>query len=172
MIKAVIYKLAIEIKGEDKSMKLRGFEVVREDMRKTKGEIVLPQRCTKHSAGYDFYLPEDVTIPAHKTSGMIPTDVKAYMQEDEVLLLYVRSSIGIKKGLVLANGTGVIDSDFYSNSSNDGNIHLSLRNETNEDITLKAGERVMQGVFVPFLKADNGNSNNERTGGTGSTGAK
>lgn len=89
--------------------KLRGFEVVKDSMRKTKGEIILPKRATKHSAGYDFYLPEDVTIPAHGTSKMIPTDVKAYMQENEVLMLYVRSSIGIKKGLVLSNGTGIID---------------------------------------------------------------
>lgn len=60
--------------------------------------------------------------------------------------------------------------DFYSNKDNDGNIHLALRNETDKDITLKAGERIMQGVFVPFLVADNGNTEEERIGGTGSTG--
>ena len=91
------------------------------------------------------------------------------MQEGEVLLLYVRSSVGIKKGLVLANGTGVIDADYYYNESNDGNICLALRNETDTDITLKAGERVMQGVFVPYLVADDDTTTETRTGGIGST---
>lgn len=150
-------------------MKTRGFEVVSKEFRKTKGDITLPKRSTAFSAGYDFYLPEDVTVPAHGTSGAIPTDVKAYMQEGEVLLLYVRSSVGIKKGLVLANGTGVIDADYYSNESNDGNICLALRNETDTDITLKAGERVMQGVFVPYLVADDDTTTETRTGGIGST---
>lgn len=153
----------------DKIMKTRGFEVVQDKFRKTNGNIVLPKRSTAFSAGYDFYLPEDITVPAHGTSGAIPTDVKAYMQDNEVLMLYVRSSIGIKKGLVLSNGTGIIDKDFYSNSSNDGNICLSLRNETDDDITLKAGERVMQGVFVPYLVADDDTTTETRTGGIGST---
>lgn len=153
-------------------MRKRGFEVVRDEFRKTKGEIILPKRATAHSAGYDFYLPEDVTVPAHGTSGIIPTDVKAYMQEGEVLMLYVRSSIGIKKGLVLANGTAVIDSDFYSSPSSDGNICLALRNETDNDITLKAGERVMQGVFVPYLTVDNDDTTTERVGGIGSSGTE
>lgn len=90
-------------------MKIRGFEIVRDDMRKTQREIKLPTRATAHSAGYDFYLPCDVKIEPHSSTSIIPTDVKAYMQEGEVLLLYVRSSIGIKRGLVLSNGTGVVD---------------------------------------------------------------
>ena len=153
-------------------MKTRGFEVVKDEFRKTKGEIKLPHRSTAFSAGHDFYLPEDVTIPAHGASEAIPTDVKAYMKDGEVLMLYVRSSIGIKKGLVLANGTGIIDKDYYSNESNDGNICLALRNETDHDITLKAGERIMQGVFIPYLIADDDNTTETRTGGVGSTGVK
>lgn len=150
-------------------IKTRGFEVVRDEFRKTTGEIKLPTRATSNSAGYDFYLPTDVTIPANSTSGIIATDVKAYMRPGEVLLLYVRSSVGIKKGLVLANGTGVIDADYYSNVDNDGNIGLALRNETDHDIKLNKGERIMQGIFVPYLVADNGNTGATRTGGVGST---
>lgn len=152
--------------------KLRGFEVVKDDMRKTEGEIKLPTRASKHSAGYDFYLPYEVTIPPHCSTGIIPTDVKAYMQEGEVLMLYVRSSIGIKKGLVLANGTGIVDRDYFSNPDNDGNIGIALRNDTNKTVVLEKGERIMQGVFVKYLVADDDDVKDERTGGFGSSGQK
>lgn len=150
-------------------MKLRGFEVVRDEFRKTTGDVMLPKRSTAHSAGYDFYLPMDVIIPAHNSTEIIPTDVKAYMQSNEVLLLYVRSSIGIKKGLVLSNGTGVVDSDYFSNPTNDGNIGIALRNETDNDVTLKKGERIMQGIFMNYLVADDDDTTETRNGGFGST---
>lgn len=153
-------------------MKLRGFELVKDKMRKTEGEVKLPTRATAHSAGYDFYLPYDICIEPHSSTGIIPTDVKAYMQEGEVLMLYIRSSIGIKKGIVLSNGTGVVDADYYSNPDNDGNIGVALRNETDETIVLKKGERIMQGVFINYLVADGDQTTNERIGGFGSSGAK
>lgn len=152
-------------------MKMRGFEIVKEEMRKTKGEVTLPTRGSKVSAGYDFYSPVDIMLkPNEKTC--VWSDVKAYMQEGEVLLLFVRSSIGIKKGLALSNGTGVIDADYYSNSSNDGNIGIALYNYSDKIVEIKKGERICQGVFVPFLEADNGNTDKKRVGGIGSTGTK
>lgn len=152
-------------------MKMRGFEIVKEEMRKTKGEVTLPTRGSKVSAGYDFYSPVDIMLkPNGKTC--VWSDVKAYMQEGEVLLLFVRSSIGIKKGLALSNGTGVIDADYYSNSSNDGNIGIALYNYSDKIVEIKKGERICQGVFVPFLEADNGNTDKKRVGGIGSTGTK
>lgn len=153
-------------------MKTRGFEVVKDGMRKTKGAVMLPKRSTSESAGYDFYLPYDIVISPRGCTGIIPTDIKAYMQEGEVLMLYVRSSVGIKKGLVLANGTGIVDMDYYSNPDNDGNIGVALRNETDVPVILKRGERIMQGIFVKYLVADNGNTDNVRDGGFGSTGTK
>ena len=147
----------------------RGLEIVNEGSKKNKGiDTTLPTRGTQYSAGYDFYSPIDIEIQPHDKV-CIWSDVKAYMQEGEVLLLYVRSSIGIKKGLRLSNGTGVIDSDYYSNPDNDGNIGLSLYNYTNEVVKIEKGERICQGVFIPFLVADNGNTYNSRTGGIGST---
>ena len=152
-------------------MKMRGFEMVKEEMRKTKGEITLPTRGSKISAGYDFYSPVDIILkPNEKTC--VWSDVKAYMQEGEVLLLFVRSSIGIKKGLALSNGTGVIDADYYSNSTNDGNIGIALYNYSDKIVEIKKGERICQGIFVPFLEADNGNTDKKRIGGIGSTGTK
>ena len=151
-------------------MKKRGFEVVEESMRKTVGEVTLPTRGSKNSAGYDFYAPFDIVIAPYSSTTIIPTDIKAYMSHDEVLLLFVRSSIGMKKGINLANNVAVIDSDYYSNSDNDGNIGFSLRNLTDNVVAIKKGERVIQGVFIKYLTADNGNTEEERNGGIGSTG--
>ena len=151
---------------------VRGFKVVSDEFRKHSNvEIQLPTRGSKISAGYDFYLPCDLILqPGEKTC--VWSDVKAYMQEGEVLMLHVRSSIGIKKGLMLSNITGVIDADYYNNPNNNGNIGIALYNYSNETVELKRGERICQGVFIPFLVADNGNTDKERVGGIGSTDSK
>ena len=151
-------------------MKYRGFEVVKDSMRKTEGEVKLPVRGSKHAACYDFYAPYDITIPPHGKTGIVPTDVKAFMLHDEVLLLFVRSSIGIKKNLQLANGTGIIDADYFSNPDNDGNIGFALRNESDEEVIVQKGERVVQGMFIKYLVATNDTNMGERTGGYGSSG--
>lgn len=150
--------------------KVRGFEVVADAHRKHPTTIItLPKRGSKYSAGYDFYLQESVTIPP-RASVLVWTDVKAYMQEDEVLKMYVRSSVGTKLGVVLKNGTGIIDSDYYSNENNDGNIGICLRNTNHsQTVTLEKGERVAQGIFQKYLVADEDNTESERTGGFGST---
>ena len=148
---------------------LRGFELVSKEKKKNIVPAIKPQRGTKTSAGYDFATPIKFTIPSHgKVS--IWTDIKSYMQEGEVLTLHIRSSIGTKKGLRLANITGIVDSDYYNNPDNDGNIGFTFYNDSSETVTIEAGERVAQGVFLQFLVADNGNTDNERIGGFGSTG--
>lgn len=149
-------------------MKIRGFESVSDSFKKHNVPTILPQRGTKTSAGYDFYTLEDVDIAPHDQY-TIWTDVKAYMQVGEVLIIAVRSSIGINKNLMLANTIGVIDQDYYSNPKNDGNIGICLYNNSNDTVILNAGERIAQGIFLPFLEADNGNTDNERDGGMGST---
>ena len=129
----------------------------------------LPTRATAKSAGHDFFLKEDVTIKPGKTVFQY-TDVKCKLNRDEVLLLFVRSSIGIKQHLMLANGTGVIDADYYGNADNDGNIGLTLYNYGSETVELKAGERIMQGCVVDYKISENDNAYGNRVGGFGSTG--
>ena len=108
-------------------MRERGFEPVALQHAKQETSTLLPLRGTRTSAGYDFYTPVDLKIkPQDKL--MFWTDVKAYMKEGEVLLLDVRSSIGIKQDLMLANTIPVIDSDYHNNITNDGNIGICLRN--------------------------------------------
>ena len=147
-------------------MKIRGFEVVKDEKRKTEGKVILPTRGTSKAMAYDFYSNVDITIEPNKI-GKIWTDVKAYMGNTECLILNVRSSMGGK--FMLANTQGWIDADYYSNPNNDGNIGIFLKNISDESITIKKGERVAQGSFFNFLVADNGNTDNKRVGGFGST---
>lgn len=150
-------------------MKLRGFEPVEIKYSKSDLPTMLPTRATRGSAAYDFYLKEEVTIPP-QTVIPIYTDVKAKMMPDEVLILHVRSSIGIKKKLMLANTTGIIDSDYYNNKDTGGNIIIALYNYGTHPVTLKAGERIAQGMFSKFLLAVNDHVvSEERLGGIGST---
>ena len=148
----------------------RGFEIAKGW--ENKG-ISFPVRKTKGSAGYDFEAAEDTVIPAkNKVPVLIPTGIKAYMQSDEVLYLYNRSSNPKKKGLVLANSVGVIDSDYYNNSDNDGHIMFAFYNVKDEDVIVKKGEAIGQGVFSKYLLVDDDRTQSKRTGGFGSTDKK
>ena len=129
----------------------------------------LPKRGSKNSAGYDFFSPVNEIIPAHGTV-KIPTGIKVYMQPDEVLMIYPRSSIGFKTNIRLSNTTGVIDSDYYNNSDNEGHMWIKFYNPTDEDYHIFIGDKIAQGIFTKFLVTDNDDTNEERTGGLGSTG--
>ena len=150
--------------------KIRGFEAVTEEMRKGTMDYVLPVRGSSKSAGYDISSPITVTIEPH-SSVLVWTNIKVYMAEDELLQLHVRSSIGIKRNLMLKNTTGIVDSDYYSNESNDGNIGLALYNTGDEAVVIQKGERLVQGIFMKYLTVDNDTFlKDERTGGIGSSG--
>lgn len=146
----------------------RFFEVVKDEYRKNSGEIKLPTRATKHSAAYDFYSPVDITIQPHKTA-MIWSDIKAHMFFDNVLLIFVRSSMG-KHPVVIANGTGLIDADYYSNDDNDGNIGFRLLNLGDTPYEIKAGDRIGQGIFIKYGTIKGDNTKTKREGGFGSSG--
>ena len=145
----------------------RYFEVVKDEHRKNAGEIKLPTRGSQHSAGYDFYSPIDAVIQPNE-SVMIWTDVKASMYWDNALFLFVRSSMG-KHPVVIANGTGIIDADYYSNEGNDGNIGFRLLNLGSTPYEIKAGDRIGQGVFVKYGTVKDDNTTEIRQGGFGST---
>lgn len=105
----------------------------------------LPKRSTANSAGYDFICPERVEIPPYKLGDnpvLVKTGVKAYMQNDEVLMLYNRSSNPKKKKLVIPNSVGVIDADYYGNADNDGEIGFTFYNLSNEVVVIEKGEKL------------------------------
>ena len=91
------------------------------------------------------------------------------MEHDEYLQLANRSSNPLKRFLTLSNGVGVIDSDYYNNLDNEGHIMFQFSNFGLTDVHIKKGERIGQGIFLPFLKADNDKEGAERTGGFGSS---
>ena len=150
--------------------KIRGFEAVVEEMRKGTMDYILPVRGSSKSAGYDLASPIDVIIEPH-SSVLIWTNIKAYMQDDEVLEVYIRSSTAIKRDLILKNTVGIIDSDYYSNEGNDGNIGICLYNTTYAPREIKKGERIAQAIFTKYLIADDDVCLNDvRVGGIGSSG--
>lgn len=173
--------------------KVRGFEVI--EKYKSNG-ITLPKRATKGSAGYDFAAAERVTIPSiwnvlTQNSGLqmiadgkkiednkvflkstlVPTGIKAYMPENEYLMLVNRSSNPLKNQLSLPNGIGIIDSDYYGNANNEGEIFVQLINYGLEDYTIEKGDRIAQGIFMKYEVIDNETNTFEtRIGGFGSSG--
>mgnify|MGYP001283404656 CR=1 FL=1 len=176
----------------------RGFRIV---SRYQPAAIKLPARATQNAAGYDFFAARDFVLPsiwrpqfikifwqlrknkqqltplelqaAQKCLRpfLVPTGIKAYMQPDEFLLLANRSSGPLKRSLVLPNGVGVVDADYYDNPSNEGEIFFQLLNLGLTDQVIKQGEKIGQGIFLPFLPADDeAKPQNIRQGGFGSSG--
>lgn len=173
--------------------KVRGFEIVTTYQDK---EISLPKRATKGSAGYDFSAAKSIVIPSiwnilTKNNGLatmqagesveenksflkstlVPTGIKAYMPEDEYLMLVNRSSNPLKNNLSLPNGIGIIDSDYYGNANNEGEIFVQLINYGLDDYTVEKGDRIAQGIFTAYQVADDESDEFEtRIGGFGSSG--
>lgn len=154
-----------DLKGNEN---MRGFELI-EGMN---GE--LPIKATIHSAGVDFIASSDITIPAFRFKGqatLVPTGVKAFMQKDEYLQIFARSSIPVNLGLIMSNGVGIVDADYYNNPKNEGHIMIEFNNLTNEHITIEKGTRIAQGIFNKVLPVTHGVrlKNDTRNGGFGST---
>ena len=132
--------------------------------------VVLPQRKTAKSAGYDIIALTDEDVFVYPGMSVnLETGVKACMEDDEVMLLFIRSSLGIKQGLTLSNSCAVIDADYYNNPDNDGHFILSIINTSNAVQRILARSRVAQAVFVKYLTVDDDNATGERIGGIGST---
>ena len=149
-------------------MRKRGFEVIREY--EGKG-IHLPRRRTAGSAGYDIETAEETVIEPGKLV-FVPTGLKAYMGQDEVLQLHIRSSVAVRYKLSLMNSVGIIDADYYNNEENEGHILVAFMNHGMETVRFEKGFRMAQGIFLKYLQAD-GDKTGEgaaRQGGFGSTG--
>ena len=132
-------------------------------------EYSLPKRSTKNSAGYDFFAIDDIIIKPGETK-KIPTGLKVYMNQDEMLMLIVRSSAGFKYNVRLCNQVGIIESDYYNNQSNEGHMWIRLQNHGDNDFIVKKGSAYIQGIFTKFLTIDNEEKiESERIGGFGST---
>lgn len=169
--KQVIWYFRENVKGF--VMKVRGFEIV---SKYAEEGLTLPARSTERAAGYDFAAAQDTVIPAKSDNGqrpvLIPTGIKVYMQENEYLQLVSRSSLPKKKHLVMPNAVGIIDADYYNNEQNEGEIMVQVLNLSDEEVLVQKGERIAQGIFLPYLLADQDAETEKavRAGGFGSTG--
>ena len=144
-----------------------------EKVRRVKEGIKLPERSTVGSAGYDFFAIEDVEIEPfsenHKPI-MIATGVKVKLPPSMYLMLANRSSNPGKLDLVMPGSIGIIDSDYYNNPDNEGEILFSFYNVGDQTRVIKKGERLGQGIIMPFIKTADDNAGGSRSGGFGSTG--
>lgn len=136
--------------------------------------IIIPTRSTSGSAGYDFYSPVTFTFkPEYDNMVYFPSGIKIELDEDKYLQLVVRSSVG-KKGIMIANTLGIIDFDYYNNPDNEGDIIIGLYKYRKETVPtysyINAGDKVVQGIILPFYKVDGDDITDSRTGGFGSTG--
>ena len=131
-------------------------------------EYILPRRATMFSAGYDFFALFDICIEPGEVK-KVPTGIKAIMNDDEALFLYVRSSMGFKYNVRLTNQVGIVDRDYYGNPSNDGHIWVSLQNHGDSDFVIKKGTAFCQGIFMKYLLTDDDSCEAVRVSGIGST---
>lgn len=116
----------------------------------------LPTRDSKMTAGYDIYLLKDLELKPNEIV-KLPTGIKSYFENDEVLLITVRSSTGFRYNIRLVNQIGIIDADYYNNKNNEGHIFIKIQNEGSETVKFKTGEAIVQGIFMKYLitKSDN-----------------
>ena len=144
--------------------------VTKEYIKECYNNLELPKRATKGSAGYDFFMPFDVTIKPFEDV-KIPTGIKCQIDDGYFLMLVPRSSMGFKNYLRLANTVAVGDSDYYNNMNNEGHYFAKIRveKELDKPLEINRGERFIQGIFVPYGITDDDNVTKERTGGIGST---
>ncbi len=144
-----------------------------EKVKRIEEDIRMPERSTEDSAGYDFFAIEDVYVPPYEIGDdpfMIPTGVKAQVERREFIMLVNRSSNPKKKKLVIPNSVGVIDSDYFENQDNDGEMFFGFYNLSNDYIFIEKGERLGQGIIMEYKIVDNDKAVGKRNGGWGSTG--
>lgn len=133
-------------------------------------DIRIPERSTAKSAGYDFYSPISVDIPPCSVV-KVPLGIKAKLDDHDVLLMFIRSSLASKHGIQLINNVGVVDADYYNNKDNEGHIWAILYNiNARDSYHIDAGDKVCQGIIVPYETTDSDNAEGTRDGGFGSTG--
>ena len=129
--------------------------------------IKIPVRKTRKSAGHDISIPFSLRLsPGEKT--LIPTGLRCGIREDYVMLIFPRSSLGIKRGMKISNTIPVIDADYFE-ADNEGHIFISIENLSKKDIILEKGDSFVQALFFSYGIAVGSGSSTRRKGGIGST---
>lgn len=145
-----------------------GHKYFDEEIEEFYNHIKLPVRATAGSAGHDISTPINIELdPGEKM--LIPTGIRCKISPRYVMLIFPRSSMGIKKGLFISNTIPVVDEDYY-NADNEGHIFLSVKNTSDKTLNIDAFNNIAQALFIPYGIADLNNVTAKRKGGVGSTG--
>ncbi len=113
-------------------------------IKRLREEAVLPERKTDGSAGYDLCacVGTEFTIEPGELA-IFPTGLAVELPMGCAGMIFTRSGLGVKHGISVANGVGVIDSDYR------GEIHVGLRNSGKVPYTVRPGERIAQLIVMP-----------------------
>lgn len=135
---------------------------------RVRSRVDLPAYQTKGAAGFDLAAAVDLTVAPGEVA-LVPTGLVVAVPPGHFLGLFARSSTPLKRGLMVANGVGVIDED-YSGPTDE--IKVQVLNFTSVPVEVRAGDRLAQGVFIPYARADwqEGSADGPDRGGFGSTG--
>lgn len=143
-------------------------DVTEDKIKEIYNNIKLPKRSTAMSAGHDISIPFDTSIKNGEIV-KIPTGIRCKMDDGYVMFVFPRSSMGIKKGMVICNTIPVIDGDYFG-ADNEGHIFICVTNTYKKPIELNSGDNIVQAVFTKFGVADDEEITEKRFGGVGSTG--
>jgi dUTP pyrophosphatase len=112
-------------------------------------EVPIPEYKTPGACAFDIAVSEGVTLPPGGRA-LLPTGLIVQVPPDYTLVLAPRSS-NSKKGIRLGNGIGIIDQDYHGPSDQ---LFAAVHNFSNESYTIEKGERIMQGMIVPIVRAE------------------
>jgi dUTP pyrophosphatase len=130
--------------------------------------LPLPSRETAGSAGFDLAAAADVTIAPGQIV-LVPTGLIIKVPDGYFVGIFARSSTPLKRGLMIPNGVGVVDADYCGPEDE---IKVQVYNFTAEPVHLKRGDRIAQGIFMPYVAPEweEGEPAGKTRGGFGSTG--
>src|SRR4029450_8178852 len=112
--------------------------------------VPLPKYETGGAAGFDLAASADVTI-APGTIALVPTGLVIQVPQGHFLGIFARSSTPLKKGLMVANGVGVIDEDYCGPTDE---VKIQVLNFTAQAVQVRKGDRIAQGLFIPVSRAE------------------
>ena len=137
-------------------------------IRRLRASVRLPEYQTPGAAGFDLAASEDVVVAPHAIA-LVPTGLVIAVPDGYFLGVFARSSMPLRRGLIVSNGVGVIDADYCGTTDE---IKIQVLNVIGDPVTIRAGDRIAQGLFIPVARASWDETNDDlRAGSRGGFGA-
>ena len=119
-------------------------------IRRLDSSVPLPEYQTAGAAGFDLAASDDVDVPPNGIA-LVPTGLVIRVPDGHFLGIFARSSTPLKRGLMVANGVGVIDEDYCGPADE---VKIQVLNFTAQPVRVRKGDRIAQGLFIPVSRAD------------------